>query len=91
MRTPRISLALQVVHHDIWDYDTQSAPLLVACAATADRARRHLIVSKTGLLFTLNRVTGAPIFDVEGGRCRRATCPASGRRRPSRSRSSPSR
>jgi len=55
----------QVVHHDIWDYDTQSAPLLVDLNRNGTMVPAVLIVSKTGLLFTLNRVTGKPIFDVE--------------------------
>jgi len=55
----------QVVHHDIWDYDTQSAPLLVDLNRNGTTVPAVLIVSKTGLLFTLNRVTGKPIFDIE--------------------------
>ena len=55
----------QVVHHDIWDYDTQSAPLLVDLRRDGQTVPAVIIVSKTGLLFTLNRVTGKPIFDVE--------------------------
>jgi len=53
------------VHHDIWDYDTQSAPLLVDLRRDGQTVPAVIIVSKTGLLFTLNRVTGKPIFDVE--------------------------
>jgi len=55
----------QLVHHDIWDYDTQSAPLLVDLNRNGTTVPAVIIVSKTGLLFTLNRVTGKPIFDIE--------------------------
>jgi len=55
----------QLVHHDIWDYDTQSAPLLVDLNRNGTTVPAVLIVNKTGLLFTLNRVTGKPIFDIE--------------------------
>jgi quinoprotein glucose dehydrogenase len=55
----------QLVHHDIWDYDTQSAPLLVDLRRDGQIVPAVLIVNKTGLLFTLNRVTGKPIFPVE--------------------------
>ena len=55
----------QVVHHDIWDYDTQSAPLLVDLVRNGATIPAVIIVNKTGLLFTLNRVTGKPIFDIE--------------------------
>ena len=56
----------QLVHHDIWDYDTQSAPLLVDL-----QPRRHRRFppssssTRPDLMFTLNRVTGKPIFDIE--------------------------
>jgi quinoprotein glucose dehydrogenase len=55
----------QVVHHDIWDYDTQSAPLLVDLHRNGAIVPAVIIVNKTGLMFTLNRVTGAPLFDIE--------------------------
>ncbi|MEQ1908729.1 MAG: pyrroloquinoline quinone-dependent dehydrogenase [Vicinamibacterales bacterium] len=55
----------QLVHHDIWDYDTQSAPLLVDLQRDGQTVPAVIIVNKTGLMFTLNRVTGKPIFDIE--------------------------
>jgi quinoprotein glucose dehydrogenase len=55
----------QLVHHDIWDYDTQSAPLLVDLRRDGKTVPAVIVVNKTGLMFTLNRVTGKPIFDVE--------------------------
>lgn len=55
----------QIVHHDIWDYDTQSAPVLVDLNRNGTTIPAILIVNKMGLLFTLNRVTGTPIIDVE--------------------------
>ena len=35
------------------------------CSGTARRFPPLIIVNKTGLMFTLNRVTGKPIFDIE--------------------------
>ena len=54
----------QLVHHDIWDYDTQSAPLLVDLKRDGKVVPALIIVNKTGLMFTFNRVTGKPIFDI---------------------------
>jgi len=54
----------QLVHHDVWDYDTQSAPLVVDLIRNGTTVPALIMVNKTGLLFTLNRVTGKPIFDV---------------------------
>jgi quinoprotein glucose dehydrogenase len=55
----------QAVHHDIWDYDMQSAPILVDLVRDGKEVPAVLIVNKTGLLFTLNRVTGKPIFEIQ--------------------------
>src|SRR5438270_507638 len=55
----------QLVHHDIWDYDTESAPLLVDLRRDGQLVPAVIIVNKTGLMFTLNRVTGKPIFAIE--------------------------
>ena len=54
----------QLVHHDVWDYDMQSAPLVVDLQRGGATIPALLVVNKMGLLFTLNRVTGKPIFDV---------------------------
>ena len=54
----------QLVHHDIWDYDTQSAPLVVDIKRGGETIPALLVVNKSALLFTLNRITGKPIFDI---------------------------
>ncbi len=55
----------QLVHHDLWDYDTASGPLL----ATLTRDGRQVPVvvqgNKTGFVYVLNRDTGVPVFPVE--------------------------
>jgi quinoprotein glucose dehydrogenase len=51
----------QTVHHDLWDYDVASQPLLFNIGPTPAIA----IGSKTGNLFILNRENGKPIFGVE--------------------------
>jgi len=38
----------QLVHHDIWDYDTQSAPLLVDLRRDGQEVPAVIIVNKTG-------------------------------------------
>jgi quinoprotein glucose dehydrogenase len=54
----------QLVHHDIWDYDTQSPPLLIDLNRNGTTVPALVIVNKTSLMFTLNRETGKPIFDI---------------------------
>lgn len=63
-RTGKRRWHFQVVHHDIWDMDTQAPPLLL----DVNRGRRKIpavaIVSKSGMLFLLDRRNGKPIFPV---------------------------
>ena len=63
--TGKLAWGFQLVHHDLWDYDCASPPLL----ATLDRNGKALPVviqgNKTGLLYVLNRETGIPVFPVE--------------------------
>ena len=54
----------QVVHHDIWDYDTEAPPTLVDIHRYGEDIPALIAVNKTGLLFVLNRVTGKPVFPV---------------------------
>jgi quinoprotein glucose dehydrogenase len=51
----------QTVHHDLWDYDVASQPVLFNIGSTPAIA----VGSKTGNLFLLNRETGKPVFGVE--------------------------
>jgi quinoprotein glucose dehydrogenase len=65
----------QVTHHDIWDYDTQSAPLLFEAKVGGKSQPAVAITNKSGLLFVLNRVTGKPIFPIEERAVPQSTTP----------------
>ncbi len=52
----------QVVHHDLWDYDVASQPVLFTWR---DDTPAVAITTKMGRVFVLNRVTGAPLLPVE--------------------------
>ena len=54
----------QMVHHDIWDYDTPMAPNLIDIMVNG--ARRKVITQSTkqGWLYTFDRATGAPIWPI---------------------------
>jgi quinoprotein glucose dehydrogenase len=64
-KTGQFVWGFQLVHHDLWDYDSASPTLL----ATVPHDGRNVPVviqgNKTGFLYVLNRETGAPIFPVE--------------------------
>jgi quinoprotein glucose dehydrogenase len=59
--TGKVVWHFQTVHHDIWDYDNASPPLL----ATVKGQPAVIQTTKTGMMFVLNRETGVPIFPVE--------------------------
>ncbi|MFZ3216826.1 MAG: pyrroloquinoline quinone-dependent dehydrogenase [Candidatus Acidiferrales bacterium] len=64
-KTGELVWGFQLVHHDLWDYDSASPPLL----ATVQRDGKSVPVviqgNKTGFLYVLNRDTGVPVFPVE--------------------------
>jgi quinoprotein glucose dehydrogenase len=55
----------QIVHHDVWDMDAESPPLLLDVKQGRKTIPAVAAVSKSGLFFLLNRVTGKPIYSVE--------------------------
>lgn len=55
----------QTVHHDIWDYDVASQPLLFNVKRNGKEIPGVAVSSKTGHLFLLDRQTGKPLFGVE--------------------------
>lgn len=55
----------QTVHHDLWDYDNASPPALVTVRRGGREIAAVLQATKTGMVFVLDRATGAPIVPVE--------------------------
>ncbi|MEE8296089.1 MAG: pyrroloquinoline quinone-dependent dehydrogenase [Sphingomonadales bacterium] len=55
----------QLIHHDVWDYDLASQPTLVELERDGKMIPAVLQATKTGLIFTFNRETGEPIFEIE--------------------------
>ena len=58
--------SFQTTHHDLWDYDVPSQPVLIDLpAANGELIPAVLVPTKRAEVFVLNRVTGAPLFDIE--------------------------
>jgi quinoprotein glucose dehydrogenase len=55
----------QTVHHDLWDYDVASPPILFDWRKDGKTIAALGVASKTGHLFILNRETGLPLIPVE--------------------------
>jgi quinoprotein glucose dehydrogenase len=54
----------QDVHHDVWDRDIPSAPALVTIKKDGIDLDAVAITTKSGFVFTFNRETGLPVYDI---------------------------
>jgi quinoprotein glucose dehydrogenase len=55
----------QLIHHDVWDYDLASQPTLVELMHEGQRIPAVLQGTKTGYIFSFDRRTGDPVFEIE--------------------------
>lgn len=55
----------QLVHHDIWDYDLAAPPALFDIRRDGKIIPAVAQITKMGLLFVFDRVTGEPVYGVE--------------------------
>ena len=55
----------QIVHHGLWDYDPASAPNLVTITVDGKRIDAVVQLTKQGLAFVFDRVTGRPVWPIE--------------------------
>lgn len=63
--TGRVVWSRQLVHHDIWDYDTNSAPVLINIQKDGQTIPALVQSTKQGFIFVLDRRSGAPIYPIE--------------------------
>lgn len=64
-KTGRLKWQFQTVHHDLWDYDLAAPPILIDMRRDGRNVPAVVVLTKTSLVFVLNRETGAPLFPVE--------------------------
>jgi glucose dehydrogenase len=64
-RTGRLRWYYQMVHHDIWDYDNASTPMLMTVRHNGKPVDIVAEASKTGFLWVFDRVMGNPLWPVE--------------------------
>jgi len=62
--TGQVVWTRQLVHHDLWDFDTNSAPVLVDIQHNGVTMPALVQSGKQGFIFVLNRMTGEPIFPI---------------------------
>ena len=55
----------QLVHHGIWDYDMPAAPILHDIRKDGKIIKAVTVLTKQGLTFVFDRVTGEPVWPIE--------------------------
>jgi glucose dehydrogenase len=55
----------QLVHHDIWNYDVPTAPVLLDVMHDGRKVKAVAQATKQTLLFAFNRETGEPLWPIE--------------------------
>lgn len=54
----------QLIHHDIWDWDTASAPVLLDVTVNDRPIKAVAQVTKQGWAYVFDRVTGQPVWPI---------------------------
>ena len=55
----------QLVHHDIWNYDTSTAPVLMDVTVDGQDIPAVVQITKQAFAYAFNRETGEPIWPIE--------------------------
>jgi quinoprotein glucose dehydrogenase len=63
--TGKLLWHFQAVHHDIWDRDFPSPPVLLTVSRGGRTIDAVAQTSKQGFVFVFDRVTGEPLFPIE--------------------------
>jgi quinoprotein glucose dehydrogenase len=64
-RTGELIWYYQMVHHDIWDYDNDSTPMLTTVQHNGKKVDVVAQAGKVGFLWVFNRETGEPLWPIE--------------------------
>lgn len=63
--TGEVRWKFQAVHHDIWDFDLPSQPVLVDVMRDGERVPAVALPTKMGEIFLLDRRDGTPVHPIE--------------------------
>lgn len=64
-KSGRLVWAYQLVHHDIWDYDTPAQPTLIDLNKDGRIIPALVQPTKQGYVFVFDRTTGEPVFPID--------------------------
>jgi quinoprotein glucose dehydrogenase len=64
-KTGKLIWYFQMVHHDIWDYDNGTTPMLATVLHNGKRIDVVAQAGKVGFVWVFDRVTGKPLWPIE--------------------------
>jgi quinoprotein glucose dehydrogenase len=64
-KTGKLVWYFQLIHHDIWEYDAATPPILGDITVDGRRIKAVIAANKTGFLYVFDRVTGKPVWPIE--------------------------
>jgi quinoprotein glucose dehydrogenase len=64
-RTGEIVWHYQLIHHDIWDWDNPTAPVLMDIVVDGRPIKAVAQITKQAWVYTFDRVTGEPVWPIE--------------------------
>ena len=64
-KTGKRAWHFQMTHHDIWDYDPPTAPMLADITVEGRPVKAVIQLTKQGFVFVFDRTTGKPVWPIE--------------------------
>ncbi len=75
LKTGKVRWYFQFIHHEIWDYDMSSAPLLMDITVDGKPIKAVAEPSKMGMLYVFDRITGKPVWPIPERKVEKGTAP----------------
>jgi quinoprotein glucose dehydrogenase len=64
LKTGKIRWYFQLIHHEIWDYDLSSIPMLMDITVKGKPIKAVALPTKMGYLYVFDRLTGKPVWPM---------------------------
>ncbi|PWU07254.1 MAG: hypothetical protein C5B51_10385 [Terriglobia bacterium] len=64
-KTGKLVWHYQLIHHDLWEYDAATPPVLADLTVAGKRIKAVIASNKTGFLYVFDRVSGQPVWPIE--------------------------
>ena len=64
-KTGRVVWHYQLIHHDIWDWDNPTSPILMDLVVDGQPIKAVAQITKQAFVYTFDRITGKPVWPIE--------------------------